>query len=370
MATESADARERFSAMKIESWPDQDRALWDQARRSSVGLWAEEGFAVNWRPDTVRSCERAYGIYLRWLSDTGHFTPAALPLDRVSEALIRTFVKRFSVGRAEHTVASTVRGIAYVIRACHPPTGVAWLTQLAHRLTNSAVPVRTKILVTAPELLMLGEQLMDAGFRTGRIASSRSAILYRDGLMIALLVARPMRRRNLTGLQIGKTLHLGNREARIVFKRSETKTGRAINWPFPSFLRPALLTYVNDVRPVFRPPSNDEGWLWLNLQHRPMSATDVSHRIALLTSRHLGRRISPHLFRDVAATEIALSDPEHVGITKEILNHATLASSQRYYNQASSSAALSRYNDTLRKIRSRRTSDIDRTRKFLDDASK
>ncbi len=44
--------------------------------------------------------------------------------------------------------------------------------------------------------------------------------------------------------------------------------------------------------------------------------------------------LNPHLFRDCAATSIAIEDPEHVRISASILGHASLATTEKYYNQA------------------------------------
>ncbi len=51
------------------------------------------------------------------------------------------------------------------------------------------------------------------------------------------------------------------------------------------------------------------------------------------------------------ATDIAIHDPTHVGITKCVLGHSTLATSQKYYNSAGSFEAADRHRqivDTLR----------------------
>ncbi len=70
-----------------------------------------------------------------------------------------------------------------------------------------------------------------------------------------------------------------------------------------------------------------------------------------LTKKYLGKPVSPHLFRDCAATEIALEDPKHIGITKPVLGYATLASSQRFYNQATSFSSFRRHGDVIRRLR-------------------
>jgi integrase len=52
------------------------------------------------------------------------------------------------------------------------------------------------------------------------------------------------------------------------------------------------------------------------------------------TLSKFGKAMSPHLFRDAAATSIAIDDPQHIGMTRNILGHSKLSTSQRYYNQA------------------------------------
>jgi integrase len=62
-----------------------------------------------------------------------------------------------------------------------------------------------------------------------------------------------------------------------------------------------------------------------------------------LTRAHLGRDLSPHLFRDCAATSIAVRDPEHGGIIKDDLGHTTFKTGEKFYNQADMTSALRRF---------------------------
>ena len=59
-------------------------------------------------------------------------------------------------------------------------------------------------------------------------------------------------------------------------------------------------------------------------------------RIVARTREGLGQAINPHLFRDCAATSIAIEDPAHVGIASRLLGHRTASTTERYYNQARS----------------------------------
>jgi integrase/recombinase XerD len=65
-----------------------------------------------------------------------------------------------------------------------------------------------------------------------------------------------------------------------------------------------------------------------------MSGKSIYDRITKLTRKHLGRSVHPHLFRDCAATSLAIQDPAHVRIASSLLGHRRFATTERFYNQA------------------------------------
>jgi integrase len=73
----------------------------------------------------------------------------------------------------------------------------------------------------------------------------------------------------------------------------------------------------------------------------------MHRRICERTRERFGRPINPHLFRDAAATSIAIEDPEHVGIVVAILGHSTIKTSERYYNQATGIDAARHYQNVI-----------------------
>lgn len=299
-------------------------------------------------------CERGYGMLIGWLDKNGQLDPVVHPSDRVTRERIKAFVTDYSIGRAEGTVAGAVRGIAYVLRACAPPDGVQWLTKLAHRMTNTAKPSRPKLprMVRITDIILLSDRLMDIGLDELRRSRRSGAPIYREGLIIGLLAHRPWRRRNLADLRIGHNLIVDDFGIRITIPREETKKGVPFDGYVPKQLEHAVFTYLDRVRPVLlKSGIPDEGWLWIGRQGRRMPADDISIRVTRTTRKHLGRDLSPHLFRDCAATEVALERPELIGMTKHLLGHMTLDSSQKYYNQATSFTAFSRHADVIRKLR-------------------
>jgi integrase/recombinase XerD len=65
-----------------------------------------------------------------------------------------------------------------------------------------------------------------------------------------------------------------------------------------------------------------------------MSANGIYNRITRLTLKNLGRSVNPHLFRDCAATSLAIEDPRHVRIAANLLGHRRFRTTERFYNQA------------------------------------
>jgi integrase len=69
------------------------------------------------------------------------------------------------------------------------------------------------------------------------------------------------------------------------------------------------------------------------------------------TRAAFGRPVNPHLFRDCAATTIAIEDPVHVRVATSILGHRSPATTERYYNLARSVEAARAWQATLSRLR-------------------
>ena len=227
-----------------------------------------------------------------------------------------------------------------MIRATHPPDGLPWLTKAAHAMANHAQPVKSKTarMATIAELLRVGCGLIKIGEAELEGGERRGAQVYRDGLMVCALITRPLRRRNFSALQIGRTLFVGPDAVRVFFQGKETKTGKPIDFVYPHFLRPAFSFYLEKARPILRAAAigPDDAMLWVGRRGQAVDSDGITQRIGAVTERHLGRRMWPHLFRDCLATDVAIHDSEHVGIVKEVLGHARFATTEKYYNQAGS----------------------------------
>ena len=179
---------------------------------------------------------------------------------------------------------------------------------------------------------------------------------YRDGLMIGLLASRQLRLRNLAGLILDRTLVQRGDGWWIQIPAAETKTKDPIELPWPEMLVPHLQTYLADHRAGIaalrgsRTGTSSDA-LWLSMYGPPMNDNGIYIRIVARTREGLGQAINPHLFRDCAATSIAIDDPAHIGIASRLLGHRTGSTTERYYNQARSVEASRLMQDYLLALR-------------------
>jgi site-specific recombinase XerD len=186
----------------------------------------------------------------------------------------------------------------------------------------------------------------------------RAATLYRDGLIIAFLALRPLRLRNLAGLELGRTLHDGPTGWLITIPAGETKTHRGIEISWPTDLVDALEIYLAHHRPVLARGSRATA-LWLGGAGQALADHTIRQTIIGRTQVVLGVSISPHLFRDCAATTLAIEDPAHIGVASTILGHARSSTTHKHYIQANTLAA-SRRHLTVLAVRRRTRASTDR----------
>jgi hypothetical protein len=113
------------------------------------------------------------------------------------------------------------------------------------RLANATVDTRI--------LLTIGLDLTAAGAHVLRQKAvdtndQGAAILWRDGFIIALLALRPLRIHNFANLRLQHDIILSEDIAWFRLSKTQTKTGQAMQIPFPMELLPQLHQYVTQIR--------------------------------------------------------------------------------------------------------------------------
>jgi len=264
-------------------------------------------------------------------------------------------------GNAPTTICSRLSMLDLFLRAVDPGADRGPLRRLLVRLRTEAEGVghhdKRRRLQASHDLLALGRRLMQEA-QTGDLPPCRRAVLHRDGLIIALLAARPLRLKNFAALELDRHLVRAGQGWRLLISGTETKTGRPLELPFPEVLVPALEYYLAVHRPVLAArPGRGQGQagaaLWLSLEGGPLSEGTLGYQVRQRTRAAFGRPVNPHLFRDAAATSIALEDPARVRIAAQVLGHAAFGTTERHYNLARGEEAATAWHQTIDGLRRR-----------------
>jgi integrase len=196
------------------------------------------------------------------------------------------------------------------------------------------------------ELYRLGRRLMDQADKAEKATAFSRALLYRDGLIIALLAADPLRLANSTGLEIGRTLIKDGTTWSLNIPAEETKAGRLHLAILPDWSAPCIDRYVHDYRPLFR-NADASSRLWLSRNGRPLDDDSLYNLVCKRTYEAFGKKINPHLFRSCLATSTAIHHGAHMGLAMTVLDHKSSEVMERHYNQAQMIDAVRIYQKIL-----------------------
>jgi len=329
--------------LRLEDWPEKDRTTWAFAIRSG-GILDEAGAGAEWAPATVITREKAYGRYVNFLERTGRLDPEEPVADRVSPERIQPYVETLKRQVSSYTVWTTTCSLHAAVAAMAPDQDWAWLRVLVNRLhgqTRRSRPL-TGRLVAPRVAFRAGLKLMDEAEKSPSLPSILRATRFRDGLMLALQAARPLRSKNLSTIEIGRHLvrHSGGYALR--FERFETKNRKVLELSVPDALTVRIDRFIENYRPLLLRDRNCKA-LWITKEGDPMRSFSVYHRFEDLTLRLFGKRICPHMFRHGLATGIAIDDPEHVRMAADLLGHTTFATTDAHYVMARQLEASRRY---------------------------
>jgi integrase/recombinase XerD len=335
--------------MPLDQWPAEDRRRWIEGLRTG-GLFEAAGAGAGWAPRSRRKFQSGYGRWLTWLHATGQLDNAVHPGDRVTPMRIAAYVAVLAATCAPYTCVARIEELYATLRILAPRGDWRWLTGVLATLRAGARPVHDKRrrLRPAAELAELGRRLMREAEAAKHWSPRARAVHYRDGLMIALLAYRPVRIRNFAALRLGRQLlHQGERYW-LAFAAEETKTGQPWEAVFPDALLPCLACYLDHHRPVLlrgerHTAPADIDALWVSEVGTQLELGALGTRIRKHTARAFGASVPPHWFRSAAATSIAIEEPKHVADARHVLGHASLTSTERYYNQARSLEASRRH---------------------------
>jgi integrase len=297
------------------------------------------------------------GRFLGWLIDEELQDLRPLP-DCIAPETVRSYCAWLGDRVAPATVHGQIRDLVEFFRVAWPNLDRNALRRAEQSLRWRRVPSKDKRsrLQPIPELVKLGNALMaNANSMAGK--DPRLPLTqFRDGLAIAFLALRPLRIRAFGSLQLSVHLVQSGDGWKIIIPPDLSKTHRHWEADFPVSLLPALDQYLNQVRPQLlrlrgRWHSDPGRALWISNDGSALKPKALAEATTKRTGTAFGRPISPHFFRDCAATTLAQDSPENVRLATPMLGHTHPKMTEKHYNQACQLQAGRKHIDVMAKMR-------------------
>lgn len=334
-------------------WPQQDRICWEAAFDTGIDLFDDCGPAAHLADRTRRQLEYGYGKYLALLTARHPELLGCPPGERVNRKIVEEYAKWQPATCGGVTLSIYLYHLWLVLRYICPNKDWSWLLTISKRIAAQAKKKPEKHhQVTTEILYALGIELTDHAM--GKPAGSRTRqTTYRDGLLISMTALFPLRRRTLAALRIGKHLVRSGDTWALDIPAEDMKTKRPIDFPISAELELSTRIdfYLKQIRSHI-PGARKHDYLWASTRGRPMGDGAIYNTVRRRTRKALGFPVNLHRFRLAAGTFWSIRDPANVRGSKDLLGHASFATTEKYYIMAQSrlaGRALARTIDNVRK---------------------
>ena len=365
--------------MPMDEWPECDRRRWVEAqqpamRRRSIHDPVPVGRGRRRRnprdkqpvqqtqrkksptPQRHDDLERAYGLWLRYLIDRSVLDLIKGP----GAAAINEYVDGYVAWLQGHckpaTVHTYLQRLLSALRILAPADDWSALANLVRRLTPPPPdPTRRLADVRHPaEFLALAEHLM-AKAEEDAVAGRNphhAAILYRDGLMLAVLVFAALRRGSLLHLALGTTLHQTDEGFLIVLGPEHTKGRRPEAIPLHHTLTEGMECYLTYHRPLLLRERMTPA-LWIAQDGKPLQENGVWHAVGRHTETHLGVQDQSALHPPLHRHDCRRGASRRHQRSPRSIQHRCFRVTERHYILAKQLQARTKYGNALNSERAR-----------------
>ena len=337
------------------AWPDADQMMWN-ALRKQAGPLDDRGALAHLRQTSCNTLELRYARWMKWLETTDPDAFSLPPEERATLARIQDWLDALS-----HTKPMSqlmfIDGVLRVLRAAVPDKDWTMQRRLLKRLKHAAGrgdPARKRgRILSSAVLLNAGLAHADSATVPNPL---RRMIRQRDGMMIALLALLPIRRRAFCALALGQSVYVNDDEILISLSEEMTKTGVPWEAAVPDQVATPLRRYIAEVRPALLTRGNQcHDILWVGKRGAIMGQDYIGARIGDLTLKLTGARVSPHLFRDAAATTLSRISPESARLIRPVLAHSGFRTAERHYIHAQTIDAGRDYASLIKRLKKDRS---------------
>jgi len=165
-----------------------------------------------------------------------------------------------------------------------------------------------------------------------------------------ILLMAPIRIKNLSELEIGRTLFLKGRVmGHILIAANEVKNSVLIEIPLPASALKLIDVYLTKFYGLLAPPGCRMLFPSLDGGHKRSSV--LSHQMSTYVAKRCGAKTNPHLYRHLAAKLWLEAFPGAYGVVRMLLGHKNLKTTTDSYCGTEFKAAFIQYDQLLQKVR-------------------
>jgi integrase len=199
--------------------------------------------------------------------------------------------------------------------------------------------------------LQLPERLW-ARVVSGRLPPDLALLTAQDALLIEFLTHVPLRRANMTRLEIGRhvTWPSGPKHpALLLIPGAEMKSGEPFEAEIAEPLAERLRRYHQRLVPASL--GKKSPYLFVNPDGTRKHPATVAARFRLLILKELGLAMSPHQARHVAGKLNLDKNPAAMELVRQLLGHVSIKTTVNFYGGTDTRRAVNYHNDLIQKLR-------------------
>ena len=271
--------------LKIEDWPERDRAAWDALLAPSRLLRPGGPFAAL-RPSTIWSREQSYGHWLAFCQKQRIDLEDTDPVGRASSRLIEAWADEMADLKwtTRHT---RLVGLRLVLEGMRPERPQGLLHELGREADWYA---QRQVRDGKVGRVLPTDQIVAAGLGQLSVVDGtefQDAARFRDGLMVAALALLALRISNFRDLEIGRSFLVRPGGFDILISAEAYKAGRVLEKELPECLIDPMRRYIETYRPVLLAKSTDpHDFLWVNDWGNRYVHSSLGSRLSRLTKSY------------------------------------------------------------------------------------
>ena len=173
----------------------------------------------------------------------------------------------------------------------------------------------------------------------------KAQLLVQSAIAIEILMFAPLRIDNLTSLRLDRHLAWIDDRLHINLPAGEVKNRMDLHYVLPRGTTERVRVYIDNWRSLFLPAANPHLFPGRNNKAKDISC--LRRQITRALFGHTGIRLTPHMYRHVAAKLLLDARPGYYEVVRKVLGHKNLATTYEHYAGAETQAAVELYDDVI-----------------------